>query len=140
MFTIKSVSDDGIYYLVNGWEKYKRFWVELENLKPDMMFKTAADAKRSLTKLLKIMYEYLNDDFELVNIIMKYKIEYCDNSGNNDYILEFDSEKEAEDFIQDDLKSVKGTFKNYDYADFGTEVGIWEIDGDQYASWKRCYY
>ena len=26
-YTIKSVSDEGIYYLVNGWNKYKTFWI-----------------------------------------------------------------------------------------------------------------
>jgi len=42
MFTIKSISDEGIYYLVNGWDRHKAFWKLKENLKPDMLFKSAA--------------------------------------------------------------------------------------------------
>lgn len=68
MFTIKSVSDEGIYYLVNGWDRHKAFWKLKENLKPDMLFKNAADAKRSLTKLLKIMPDYATDKFEIVQM------------------------------------------------------------------------
>ena len=68
MFTIKSVSEEGIYYLVNGWDRHKAFWKSRENLKSDMLFKSAADAKRSLTKLLKIMPEYKTDKFEIVKI------------------------------------------------------------------------
>lgn len=68
MFTIKSTSDEGIYYLVNHWDRHKTFWVEPENIKPEMLFKTPADAKRSLTKLLKVMDEYKNDTFELVEV------------------------------------------------------------------------
>jgi len=68
MFTIKSISDEGIYYLVNGWDRHKAFWKLKENLKPDMLFKSAADAKRSLTKLLKIMPDYATDKFEIVQM------------------------------------------------------------------------
>ena len=68
MFTIKSTSDEGVYYLVNGWEKHKAFWKTKEQLKPSMLFKREQDAKMSLTKLLKIMDEYSNDKFEIVSI------------------------------------------------------------------------
>ena len=68
MFTIKSTSDEGVYYLVNGWNKWKTFWIEKENLKPEMLFRRKQDAKRSLTHLLKIMPDYLTDQFELVEI------------------------------------------------------------------------
>ena len=39
-YTIKSTSEEGIYYLVNHWQKHKTFWIEKENLKPEMLFKT----------------------------------------------------------------------------------------------------
>lgn len=68
MYTIKSTSDEGIYYLVNHWEKNKAFWIEPNKIKNNMLFKRASDAKRSLTKLLKIMEEYKNDKFELIEI------------------------------------------------------------------------
>lgn len=68
MFTIKSTSDEGVCYLVNGWNKHKTFWIEPEKIKLDMLFKRAADAKRSLTKLLKIMPDYATDQFELIEI------------------------------------------------------------------------
>ena len=67
-FTIKSISDEGVYYLVNGWNKYRAFWKTEDELKPEMLFQSASDAKRSLTKLLKVMPEYATDKFEIVQI------------------------------------------------------------------------
>ena len=67
-FTIKSTSDEGIYYLVNHWEKHKAFWIKPEQVKQSMLFKRASDAKRSLTKLLAIMDDYRTDKFEVVEI------------------------------------------------------------------------
>lgn len=67
-FTIKSTSNEGVYYLVNHWEKHKTFWVEKEKLKPSMLFKTSGFAQRSLNKLLTIMEEYKTDEFELVEV------------------------------------------------------------------------
>lgn len=68
MFTIKSTSTEGVYYLVNGWDKHKSFWVEKNEIKPSMLFNREQDAKRSLTKLLKIIPEYCTDAFELVSL------------------------------------------------------------------------
>lgn len=68
MYTIKSISDEGIYYLVNHAKDYKTYWVEKRDLKPKMLYDRAADAKASLTKLLKIMNEYKADKFYLVKI------------------------------------------------------------------------
>ena len=68
MFTIKSTSQEGVYYLVNHWEQNKKFWVEPNKAKCEMLFNRASDAKRSLTKLLKIMEEYKNDTFELIEL------------------------------------------------------------------------
>ena len=67
-YTIKSTSSEGVYYLVNHWEQHKAFWVEPEKIKQSMFFKRAYDAKRSLTKLLKIMDDYKTDEFVLVEI------------------------------------------------------------------------
>lgn len=68
MFTIKSVSNESIYYLVNHARKYKTFWVEFNELKSDMLFNRVSDAKTSLTKLLKVMSDYRADTFYLVQI------------------------------------------------------------------------
>lgn len=68
MYTIRSTSPEGVYYLVNGWNKHKTFWVRLEDITPEMLFKRIGDAKASLTKLLKIMSDYKNDRFEVVSI------------------------------------------------------------------------
>lgn len=66
MYTIKSTSNEGVYYLVNGWEKHYTFWVEERKIRPSMLFKRKQDAKASLTKLLKVMDDYANDKFEMV--------------------------------------------------------------------------
>ena len=67
-YTIKSVSEEGTYYLVNGWNKHKRFWVrENESWRMSWCcFKTPSQARASLTKLLKIMEDYRNEQFEVV--------------------------------------------------------------------------
>ena len=66
MFTIKSISDEGTYYLVNGWEKAKTFWKYGNEIKKTEMFKREQDAKASLTKLLRVMDDYLTDTFYIV--------------------------------------------------------------------------
>ena len=66
-YTIQSISDEGTYYLVNGWEKHKAFWVRKENIEK-AIFKNEKDAKASLTKLLKIMDDYKNDIFTMCEI------------------------------------------------------------------------
>lgn len=66
-YTIQSKSEDGTYYLVNGWDKHKAFWKPLSKYHKDMMFKRASDAKRSRTKLLKVMMgDYVDDEMWLV--------------------------------------------------------------------------
>ncbi|MCR5238103.1 MAG: hypothetical protein K6E34_12980 [Lachnospiraceae bacterium] len=66
MFTIKSISDEGTFYLNKNWEKNKSFWKYSSELKIEDMYKTASAAKSSLTKLLKVMGEYLADSFFLI--------------------------------------------------------------------------
>ena len=68
MFTIKSTSDEGVYYLVKDWRKNKAIWITKERLTPKMLFKRPQDAWASLTCLLKVMDEYADDEFELVEI------------------------------------------------------------------------
>lgn len=71
-YTIKSTSEEGIYYLVNGWNKCKTFWFNEKSVLEDkenakrFFFNTQGQAKASLTKLLKIMDDYKKDSFELV--------------------------------------------------------------------------
>lgn len=71
-YTIKSVSDEGVYYLVNGWNKCKTFWFSEESVLKDeenakrFFFNKPSQAKASLTKLLKVMEDYRNDIFEVV--------------------------------------------------------------------------
>ena len=71
-YTIKSTSEEGIYYLVNGWNKCKTFWFNEKSVMRDIefaknfFFNKPSQAKASLTKLLKIMPDYANDRFEVV--------------------------------------------------------------------------
>lgn len=71
-YTIKSISEEGAYYLVNGWNKYKKFWISEDDVKKDrekamsMFFSAPRYANSSLKKLLSVMEDYRNDKFELV--------------------------------------------------------------------------
>ena len=71
-YTIKSTSDEGVFFLVNGWEKHNTFWISEAELRKDIekaktkFFTAPRFAKASLTKLLKVMDEYKTDKFELV--------------------------------------------------------------------------
>ena len=70
-YTIKSTSEEGVYYLVNGWNKCKTFWFNEKSVMEDKenakkyFFNKPEQAKASLTKLLKVMPDYVNDEFEL---------------------------------------------------------------------------
>ena len=71
-YTIKSTSDKGVYYLVNGWNKCNTFWLTEKLVMANtekakrFFFNKPSQAKASLTKLLKIMPDYANDKFEVV--------------------------------------------------------------------------
>ena len=71
-YTIKSTSSEGIYYLVNGWNKCKTYWFNEKSVVEDTenakkyFFNKPSQAKASLTKLLKIMSDYSADQFEVV--------------------------------------------------------------------------
>lgn len=68
MYTVKSTSAEGVYYLANHWGKHKALWVKPDKVKPEMLFKSVAAAKASLTKLLKVMPEYSTDTFEIIAV------------------------------------------------------------------------
>lgn len=68
LYTIRSESDEGIYFLVNGWNKSKAFWKKQTKMRVSEYFKREQDAKASLTKLLKVMPEYGTDKFTVVRV------------------------------------------------------------------------
>lgn len=68
-YTIRSTSEDGVFYLVNHWNKYGAFWKRARAMTEDMLFKHQRDARASLTKLLKVMPEYENDTFEMFTVV-----------------------------------------------------------------------
>lgn len=61
MIRVKSISNEGTYYLVNGWNKHKKFWSDKEN-DSRCLFKDLRSAKTSITKLMKIMPDYIDDE------------------------------------------------------------------------------
>ena len=69
MFTIKSISNEGMYYLVKNWDKQKTFWKTKNKLsyKTDL-YNTESSAKASMTKLLKVMEEYAEDRLYLIEM------------------------------------------------------------------------
>ena len=73
---------------------------------------------------------------------MVYIVGFEDNEGNDGF-GEFSSECAANAAIQDDLTYVKLEFdaehKEYNWADFGHKVEIWEVSGDKYVGWRRTW-
>lgn len=94
--TIKSVSDEGTYFLVKDWRKNKELWVSKDKMDnhPEWWFTSSGKAKQSLKSLLSVMDEYLSDTFTVV-----------DMSGNEtpldvkelgfDYIPDYDDDIDA---------------------------------------------
>jgi ABC-type transport system substrate-binding protein len=72
-YTIKSTSAEGVYYLVNGWNKNKTFWTDEKHIEK-AIFKTIGQAKSSLTKLLKVMEDYKSDVFTICTITENHTI------------------------------------------------------------------
>ena len=72
---------------------------------------------------------------------MKYKVEYTDNTGCDNCIMEFDTEEEAESAIEEELNCLKEYHKydDYDYADFGNKTEFWISGSDEYVSWERLW-
>ena len=65
-YTIKSVSEEGIYYMVKNWRKNKAIWVKGQKLKQEYLYKTETMAIRALEKLLNLMDDYASDYFTIV--------------------------------------------------------------------------
>lgn len=83
MYTIKSTSSDGVYYLCKGWGNHKNpFWRKRNELNNDVLFKRKQDAKTSLYKFLKIMGEYREDSFSIIQI-------RDINNPNNDVLCDY---------------------------------------------------
>lgn len=66
MIQVKSTSKEGVYYLVNGWRKHKKIWIDKADYRTT--FKDLRSAKTSVTKLLKIFDEFKDDVIEFVEI------------------------------------------------------------------------
>ena len=60
MVRVKSYAEDGVYYLVNGWELYENFW-HRNGKDPRCHFQNLTDAKTSVTKLFLKMPDYRDD-------------------------------------------------------------------------------
>lgn len=69
-YTIKSVSDEGTYYLVKDWRKNRELWVSKDNMDrhPEWWFTSSGKAKQSLKSLLSVMDDYLSDTFTVVDM------------------------------------------------------------------------
>lgn len=69
-YTIKSVSDEGTYYLVKDWRKNRELWVSRDKMDrhPEWWFTSSGKAKQSLKSLLSVMDEYLSDTFTVVDM------------------------------------------------------------------------
>lgn len=65
-YAMKSISGEGIWYLVNGWRKNKAFWKS--EISEKTLFKSRQSVQSSLAKLLKTMPEYKADKFEIVEV------------------------------------------------------------------------
>lgn len=103
-YTIKSVSDEGTYYLVKDWRKNRELWVSKEKMDkhPEWWFVSSGKAKQSLKSLLSVMDEYLSDTFTVV-----------DTSGNETSLdvkeLGFDHIPDYEDDDVDACNDIKAS-------------------------------
>lgn len=72
---------------------------------------------------------------------MEYKVRYINNLDPEDCVFEFNTEEEAEGFIEDELNCCKELAKDYDYdyADFGNKTEFWISGGNEYVSWERLW-
>lgn len=68
MYTVKCESTEGTYYLVNNWQKSGTFFIENIPTKKSHLFSREQDAKRSITMLLKVMDDYADDKFTIIEI------------------------------------------------------------------------
>ena len=68
-YTIKSISDEGEFYLVKDWRKNKELWVNKSrmDMHPQWWFTSSGKALQSLKSLLKVMDDYLADDLYVID-------------------------------------------------------------------------
>ena len=115
MYAMKSTSEDGVWYLVNGWNKHKAFWKD--TISDWTLFKRRQDAYVGLTKILKIYDDidpsFRNHKYELIEVeknVTKYQCYYnetvyinqvaCIGKRVNIPDALFDTEAEAERYCQ----------------------------------------
>ena len=67
-YTVKSISSDGVYFMVRDWRKNKAIWVSYDKLKPEYLYKSANTCIKALEKLLNAMSEYAEDKLSVVYI------------------------------------------------------------------------
>lgn len=71
MYTVKSTSSEGVYYLYKGWGCSGTTGIMFDKNIPHLqkhLFMSKKSAKASITKLLKIMDEYKDDVFEILSV------------------------------------------------------------------------
>ena len=67
-YSIRSTSDEGVYYLLPDWRRQRGIWSKPGDVFARETFKTARGAKASLTALLRGMPEYRTDVFTMVEL------------------------------------------------------------------------
>lgn len=69
MYTVRNESTEGVYYLINHWNKYKKWFVPHLPQMNDQYFRREQDAKTGITKVISVsdgMYD--NDVFTIIKI------------------------------------------------------------------------
>lgn len=88
-FTIKSISEEGEYYLVKNWRKNKALWVKETELRQEYLYNFASTAIRGLVALLNAMDDYATDKLSIVSItdenISHYKKLSVKNESNSEW-------------------------------------------------------
>ena len=75
-YTVKSISNDGVYFMVRDWRKNKAIWVSFDMLKPEYLYKSSNTSIKALEKLLNAMEEYVEDKLSVVYIENRNMTEY----------------------------------------------------------------
>lgn len=70
MYTVKSTSSEGVYYLWKGWGNCfsKHMWEKNIPTEEKYLYKSRQSAKASVSKLLKVMDEYKTDTIEIIEV------------------------------------------------------------------------
>ena len=85
MYTIKSVSADGTYYLVNGWNKWNAWWTP-SCMVGRNLFKSIGLAKRSLKRLQEYEPDFLNDEITILKYDEESKTLIPVNEKGEEYV------------------------------------------------------